>query len=280
MNSQQICVVLLLFLHLQMYKIITALVFGFLFFVMSYAVEHGAIPRVVWQTYKTRQLPNMAALFANTWRTTNPEWSVRLFDDADARRFISMHFGALHVEVFDSYPIGVMRADFWRYCVLFKEGGVYADVDTLSEQPIESWLMGGSRGLVVGVENELHLVQWVLAAKPNHPALAAVIVEVMRRATEPRCRAGGFVAHSVHHCTGPAVFTDAVLRFARVESVPQLTLAAATVDIFVHAHHVLNGQAVQHAFGSVSWGAPYISWRRQVDALSRSFQSPSEYPCE
>ena len=28
-----------------------------------------------------------------------------------------------------SFPLGVMRADMWRYAVLYKRGGLYADVD-------------------------------------------------------------------------------------------------------------------------------------------------------
>lgn len=225
--------------------------------------QQAQFPRIVWQTHRKKQLPSMALLFTNTWRTTNPSWNVKLLDDDDARRFIAQHFDADHVAAFESYPVGVMRADFWRYCVLFKEGGVYADVDTLSEEPIESWLMGGTRGLVVGVENDKHLAQWTLAAKPNHPALAAVIAEVMRRSTEPRCRSIGQQQHFVHYCTGPAVFTDAVLRYANVTSIGQLTTeVAASMDMFVHPQHVLNGQAVQHVFASIAWRAPYESWRK------------------
>lgn len=85
----------------------------------------------MWQTYRTRKLPAVANLFVATWSATNPAWNVRLFDDGDARQFIALHFGAAHVAVFDGYPVGVMRADFWRYCILFKEGGVYADIDTI-----------------------------------------------------------------------------------------------------------------------------------------------------
>ena len=32
--------------------------------------------------------------------------------------------------VYSSFPIGVMKADFFRYAVLLAHGGIYADVDT------------------------------------------------------------------------------------------------------------------------------------------------------
>ena len=28
-------------------------------------------------------------------------------------------------------PIAVMKADLWRYCVIYKYGGIYADADTV-----------------------------------------------------------------------------------------------------------------------------------------------------
>ncbi len=31
--------------------------------------------------------------------------------------------------MFRAYPLGVMRADFWRYAILFAHGGLYADMD-------------------------------------------------------------------------------------------------------------------------------------------------------
>lgn len=127
--------------------------------------------------------------------------------------------------------------------------------------------MGGTRGLIVGIENNEHLAQWTLAAKPNHPALAAVIAEVLRRSVESRCRQT-VEPDTVHYCTGPAVFTDALLHFANATSIHELAAVAAAADIFVHAQIVLNGEAVHHAFASVSWRAPsYSSWRREIDMM-------------
>jgi hypothetical protein len=47
----------------------------------------------------------------------------------------------------------VERSDFFRYLVLLRHGGVYADIDTESRIPIDS-LVRDSDTLVVGWENE------------------------------------------------------------------------------------------------------------------------------
>ena len=33
-----------------------------------------------------------------------------------------------------------MKADIWRYCVIYKNGGLYTDLDTTCVIPIERWL--------------------------------------------------------------------------------------------------------------------------------------------
>ena len=33
-----------------------------------------------------------------------------------------------------------MRADMWRYAILYAFGGIYADIDVLALHPMEQWL--------------------------------------------------------------------------------------------------------------------------------------------
>lgn len=73
-----------------------------------------------------------------------------------------------------------MRADFWRYAILYARGGLYADVDVTSLRPLQQWLPpqdNEAKGLplegkyrqyswdscaaVIGLENDMHFCQWV-----------------------------------------------------------------------------------------------------------------------
>ena len=58
----------------------------------------------------------------------NPEFEHRLFDDADCRAYIEENFSADVVEAYDRLLPGAYKADLWRYCVLYKTGGVYLDI--------------------------------------------------------------------------------------------------------------------------------------------------------
>ena len=77
-----------------------------------------------------------------------------------------------------------MRADFWRYAILYARGGLYADVDVQSHRPLQQWLppqdkeakglplegkyrqySWDSCAVVIGLENKAHFCQWVSAGQ-------------------------------------------------------------------------------------------------------------------
>lgn len=58
------------------------------------------------------------------------------------------------VQVFKAFPYGVMKADFWRYAVMYVYGGLYADIDAISVKPIDEWL-DPSCTAVIGLENDV-----------------------------------------------------------------------------------------------------------------------------
>jgi hypothetical protein len=121
-----------------------------------------------------------------------------------------------------------MRADFWRYAILYAEGGVYADVDTRCLRGMAHWfedlsnlpgsipeaMVGrwpsmrpaynelGWEGCkaVIGLENGVHFCQWTIATVPAHPVLRRVLEMIVERA-----RLGIHLDHEhfVHEHTGP-----------------------------------------------------------------------------
>jgi mannosyltransferase OCH1-like enzyme len=78
------------------------------------------IPKIIWQTYKDPfdQLSDYIKNAANTWKKINLNYEYKYLDDKDAREFVLKEFGNEWIEIFDSYPLNVMRADLLRYMVL------------------------------------------------------------------------------------------------------------------------------------------------------------------
>jgi hypothetical protein len=166
--------------------------------------------RVVWQTVRSRERisPQGHACMA-TWRDLNDEsWDIRVMDDAQVDVWVATHFNASITQAFRALPLGVMRADAWRYMVLYIHGGLYADADTRCLTPIDAWWAPRRCAVVIGQENDVHFTQWTLAAAaPRHPLFAAVLEVLFRRMLEPIDTRN---EHFVHHVTGPAAFTDGI----------------------------------------------------------------------
>ena len=183
------------------------------------------IPRIIHQTYRSEaELPAAAARLMLTWRAKNPTWEVRFWDDADCLSFVETEFPQW-APAYRALPKDVERSDFFRYLVVLRYGGVYADVDTECRAPLDELLLPTDT-LVVGWENEFstasraaarkyvrkrQVLQWVFAGAPGHPALRAACEHVARNAWSTMSRAGNT---DTLERTGPGAFTDAVLSAA------------------------------------------------------------------
>ena len=86
------------------------------------------IPLDIYQTWKTNDLPRQMRECVETLKRQNPEFRHHLYDDADCYQFIKDHFDPEVAEAYDALIPGAYKADLWRYCVLYKRGGIYLDI--------------------------------------------------------------------------------------------------------------------------------------------------------
>jgi hypothetical protein len=68
---------------------------------------------------------------ANNWKNLNPDYEIKLYDDAMIRAFLLEEYGEIYVDLFNYLQDGPIKADFWRVCILYKYGGVYSDIDNM-----------------------------------------------------------------------------------------------------------------------------------------------------
>lgn len=95
------------------------------------------IPKNIYLTYKTKNIPNR---ILERWRLLNPNYKIEISDDKDCYEFIEKHFGLFLAELFKKIPIGMYKADLWRLCKLYINGGIYADVDLVPYTSINNIL--------------------------------------------------------------------------------------------------------------------------------------------
>mmetsp|Transcript_26720 Transcript_26720/g.41104 ORF Transcript_26720/g.41104 Transcript_26720/m.41104 type:complete len:374 (-) Transcript_26720:363-1484(-) len=99
--------------------------------------------KIVWLKWNTHQLPLLVQGHVDEMKRSNPTYEFRLVNDTEAEALIRENFPPIFYEVYQSiHPnLGAARADFWRYCVLYRYGGVYMDLDAGLLKPLESWIV-------------------------------------------------------------------------------------------------------------------------------------------
>ena len=86
------------------------------------------IPLNIFQTWHTKDLPPLMNQTVEYIKSLNPAFTYRLFDDIECYNFIKNNFDKVILDAFDKLIPGAYKADLWRYCVLYKLGGIYLDI--------------------------------------------------------------------------------------------------------------------------------------------------------
>ena len=92
------------------------------------------IPLNIYQTWHTLDLPPYMKLTVEKLKMDNPEFKHYLYDDTMCREFIKNNFDSNVLEAFDTLKPGAFKADLWRCCILYINGGIYLDIKFVCKQ--------------------------------------------------------------------------------------------------------------------------------------------------
>ena len=80
----------------------------------------------VWHDKK--EIPVSVKECINLIKKQNPEFKHSLFDEKECREFIEIsNFPPEVLECYDKIKPHALKADLWRYCYMYKNGGIYLD---------------------------------------------------------------------------------------------------------------------------------------------------------
>jgi mannosyltransferase OCH1-like enzyme len=102
----------------------------------EHLTQNSTIPLNIFQTWKTKELPPKMQECVNNLKASNPEFTHYLYDNNDCYEFIKNNFDKDVLDAYDNLIPGAFKADLWRYCVLYKNGGVYLDI---KYQPVNNF---------------------------------------------------------------------------------------------------------------------------------------------
>lgn len=197
-------------------------------------------PAYIWQTWKegpgSGKFEERLRPFEASWTSLHPGFVHEVITDDAAVHLVNYLYASVPdvVEAYESMPLPVLKADFFRYLILLARGGIYSDIDTQALKSVVEWLPPtldkSTVGLVVGIEADpdrpdwaewyarrIQFCQWTIQSKPGHPVLRDIVATItedtlaMKKAgTLPQ---GKKPNKSIMEYTGPGVWTDALFSY-------------------------------------------------------------------
>lgn len=193
----------------------------------------ATIPKKLWYKLSPRGLHDQVQVWTDTCIQQNPNYQPAFLTDASADDWVqeSYAFWPDLVETYLALPIPILKADLLRYLLLFREGGVWSDLDVSCEEvPIDDWIppqYKSDTSLVVGWEFDVgwgekvhhQLNSWIILAKPGLPHILMVIEDILQRVRDVsrtnRVRVAGLtmpMVGDVVDFTGPRRLTESVFK--------------------------------------------------------------------
>lgn len=140
-----------------------------------------SIPLNLYQTWSSLELPHKMRQTVETLKRLNPELTHYLYDDRMCREFIRENYPEDVLYTFDKLKPGAYKADLWRYCILYKYGGVYLDIKfecingfRLIQLMNQEWFVRD-----LPCENKPGIYQALLVCYPNNTIMYNCIQKVV-----------------------------------------------------------------------------------------------------
>lgn len=207
------------------------------------------IPKIIHQFWegKNGDPPRDILLkFAGTWKEENPNWEYRLWNCKTSEPLLLEYF-PWFIDRYNSFRYDVQRWDAIRYLILFKLGGVYADMDYECLEPLD-WLQG-NKNCCLGLDPPEHNYMFnksfiisnaFMAVVPEHPFFQCIIKEISENQSEAQDK-----LNYVLETTGPYMLSRLYERYLEKDQIwvvpSELISPISTIEVQM----IIKGKATE-----------------------------------
>lgn len=187
------------------------------------------IPNIIHQTFIDKKLPSDIAAIVLHNKKICKYCTFIFYDDDDCDNFIKTKFDE---RIYNAYKninnvYGAMKADFFRYCVLYKTGGIYLDIKSVINYPIFKLIKKNDSCILDIPRNDKEpyransptYEQWLLMFSPYHPYLLEMINTMVKYIEDkyiPKLNNYNLnTKQKILHITGPDAFTKAIKNYIK-----------------------------------------------------------------
>ena len=135
------------------------------------------IPLKIYMTWHTKELPPLMLKNFEDLKRLNPEFEFNLFDDNDCLSFIRDNFPENVANAYKKLLPQAYRSDLWRYCILYKNGGIYLDMSFKPFNEFKFINLIEKEYFAINTKDEI--MGGLIVSKPENPILFKCIDKVV-----------------------------------------------------------------------------------------------------
>ena len=201
------------------------------------------IPPVVYQTTRAKALDHEHHLEIERFRDMNPELSFKVFDEDETDLYMKERWGdhPIHA-IYEDALFGQIKADIFRLCVVFDQGGYYFDINKAAfinivglHSPEDTALLTFDRDdciifpsiqLAEQLEYPHKLfAQWAFGFSKGHRIPEMAIDRIVEMAPFFRGREFMSVRDAIFAFSAPGMLTDVIRQYLEVEGLGGVAIA-------------------------------------------------------
>jgi mannosyltransferase OCH1-like enzyme len=172
------------------------------------------VPLNLYLTWSIKQLPPKMQENVDRMRKVNPEFNIQIFDCDERRQFIKNNFPEDILTAYDTLKPGAYKADLWRLCVLYINGGIYVDIKFNCINNFKFIALTEREHLLLDrpghwKEGEIGLANGIIVAKPKNNLLLRCINKISENVKDKN------YDFSTLYPTGPGLLGEQYIKMLR-----------------------------------------------------------------
>ena len=143
-------------------------------------IQNLKIPRIILQTHKDVDLKDdLAYNSIQTFIDFNPNYEYIFYNDIECREFIKKEFDDEYLYYYDIIYPGAFKADFFRYCYLYVNGGFYFDCKSILLKSLDDLITEEDELILCQDYHKLGLYNAVMMTIPKNKLFLNLINKII-----------------------------------------------------------------------------------------------------
>ena len=158
---------------------------------MVKGMARNRIPKIVFQSFKTRDLPFPYRTNHQIMVKKNKNYAFYYYNDKDCEKFLKSYDKSVYItykilkKSDNKYIRGAGCSDLFRYCLLEKYGGIWLDMGMELLKPLDSIfnnLVSNDKNQFISclAANKTSIFQAIICCTKNHPYLKEIISRICK----------------------------------------------------------------------------------------------------